>query len=281
MSEYVEVAILGAGGIGFFLASELVNRHVSCALIDESSAARYSSTRNQGWLQSGVYYIGQNMDLTAQACSLGHQRITTRFPRAVHYDIPCYALFENTSDLKDVTVRSKELLGRSLTVPSNAEVAALQKDNPFVGATGFSYIARTPDQVIDTEQLLQFTQLPRYVAYCKLVSADGTVREFKLHTPPPAPPPASQSSTSLPQVRTRSRERYGTPREQVEQEIRRRQARFTGAQTTQAQPTSRTVDLTRAPTRPTGECKNPPPAADAPKQPPHPGPRSAGDHQSK
>ncbi|MFD8988984.1 type IV secretory system conjugative DNA transfer family protein [Streptomyces goshikiensis] len=117
-----------------------------------------------------------------------------------------------------------------------------------------------------------FTQLPRYVAYCKLVDSDGSVREFKLHTPPPAAPPASEWSSGLSQVRARSRERFGTPREQVDQEIRRRQALFSGGQTTRVaakqQPAAPAVDLAQATAREKWQREHPIQVEEVAKQPP-------------
>ncbi|MER6316227.1 translation initiation factor IF-2 N-terminal domain-containing protein [Streptomyces sp. NPDC001581] len=88
---------------------------------------------------------------------------------------------------------------------------------------------------------------------------------------------ASAKRESTDAVRARSRERFGRPREQVEQEIRRRQTLFAGGRTNQAdvakqQPDAPAVDLAQATARAKWKREHPTQVEDAPKQSPQPRP---------
>ena len=52
-----DVVVIGSGCAGAWLVHELSYRGFSCALVDTVPFAAYTSTRNQGWLQSGAFYL--------------------------------------------------------------------------------------------------------------------------------------------------------------------------------------------------------------------------------
>ncbi|MFD6939732.1 NAD(P)/FAD-dependent oxidoreductase [Streptomyces goshikiensis] len=154
MPQSSDVVILGAGGSGIYLASDLARRNIPCTLIDQSPAARYASTRNQGWLQSGAFYIGQKKPVTAAACREGYKRVIDTYPCTVHNKIPAYALFRTNAQLTSFWQGCEEA-GITLTDLSTPQVEALQKGSPFLRHTEFEAIIRTIDHPVNTHRLLQ------------------------------------------------------------------------------------------------------------------------------
>ncbi|WP_079054016.1 FAD-dependent oxidoreductase [Streptomyces graminilatus] len=151
----VDVAILGTGCTGLFLARELRLRGIRFAILGEKRHRGYASTRNQGWLQSGSFYAISNRPFTAQACREGYQEILKLCPSAVSKDVPSYALFKS----QEALIKAEEdcaLRGIAIEDVTDAVAANAEANNPLLKNTVFEYLARTEDYPVDTSTVLSW-----------------------------------------------------------------------------------------------------------------------------
>src|SRR5580698_390676 len=88
----VEIAVLGGGCAGLWLAHDFAKRGFTCALVEHGSLGGYASQGNQSWLHSGALYavleseqasdssLAQGLRSTARECFKGYSRLR-RFAR--------------------------------------------------------------------------------------------------------------------------------------------------------------------------------------------------------
>ncbi|MDH6502414.1 FAD-dependent oxidoreductase [Streptomyces sp. SAI-149] len=153
MNNY-DVVIIGGGCAGIFLASELVDRGRSCALLDKEPVASYASTRNQGWLQSGAFYAASGDVNAARGCKTGYEYITASYPEAIHQSVPSYYLFKAKDELETALVSCGEL-GIPLRELGTGDLQSLVSENSLLEGAPFSYVAETSDKPFDTNLLLR------------------------------------------------------------------------------------------------------------------------------
>lgn len=84
-----DVAIVGGGVTGLFLARRLLRRGFSVTLVErEPTLANSPSTRNEGWLHAGTYHAWAIDDQdaairVAKRCAYGHEQIVRDFSDAI------------------------------------------------------------------------------------------------------------------------------------------------------------------------------------------------------
>lgn len=150
-----DVVIIGSGCTGLFLAQEIAHRGLRCLVLHERPAAGFSSTRNQGWLQSGALYACIGDRKAAGECRDGHQYVSETYPEVVQSDVPSYFLF-NTKDELDSAVARCAQDSVELRKLSASERSGMCKKNPIFSRMSHpDYIAATRDRPADTHLLLQ------------------------------------------------------------------------------------------------------------------------------
>lgn len=95
MKITLKVLIIGGGCAGWLVALKLVQRGISCMIVDTNPGCAYASTRNQGWLHSGAYYAIHDDIVVAQACGSGYHYIEHFYPDTIHEQTRCYFLFKS------------------------------------------------------------------------------------------------------------------------------------------------------------------------------------------
>src|SRR5262245_18370680 len=97
--EKVDFTIIGGGCAGLFTAREIVKRDYSCAVFDRSPYSQFSSTRNQGWLQSGALYAIVKQFDVAEECAAACRIIKELYPEAIRDEVHAYFLFDEETDI--------------------------------------------------------------------------------------------------------------------------------------------------------------------------------------
>ncbi|MFD9604227.1 NAD(P)/FAD-dependent oxidoreductase [Streptomyces sp. NPDC059970] len=168
-----DVVIVGSGCTGIFLAQEIAHHGLRCLVLHERPAAKFSSTRNQGWLQSGALYACIGDRKAAAECRAGHQYVSEAYPEVVHSDIPSYFLFNTKDELDSALARcAKDSLDvRKL---SASERRGMCEKNPILSRMPHpDYVAATRDRPADTHLLLQkvaASAMRKGVRYCEVDS---------------------------------------------------------------------------------------------------------------
>ena len=151
----VQVAILGGGCGGLWLLHELA-RDYSCLLVDSQVLARFASTRNQGWLQSGAFYAMIGEDEAASECGRGSDEwqnfCDQHCPDAVETDSGCLVLFATKEEAEETAQKLERVL--QLT-PRLVNRATFLKLEPVLHpAQQLRYGLLTGDHHIDTYRAL-------------------------------------------------------------------------------------------------------------------------------
>lgn len=146
----VDVAIVGGGCAGLFTALELSKSGFACAVIDRSPLASYSSTRNQGWLQSGALYAALGQNEVAKDCAKGFETLSATYPEAIDKKTRCYFLF-----------RTKDELGNAIAACDGLEIFAIERklswltsQEPILVGTPFVGALEVEDRPFNTNAVL-------------------------------------------------------------------------------------------------------------------------------
>lgn len=166
-----DVAIIGGGATALWLARELALQHgYRTLVIAENPLAEYASTRNQGWLHSGAYYLTDLHYSPAEAlqCHEGEGIIrafiqSKNAPQLVMQREGCYFLFPH--DLTDGK-RSVERAAAFEAACAASGVPAKQVSaQDVVGqepllhrSTVAGAIVRTEDGVVNTTGVLELVR---------------------------------------------------------------------------------------------------------------------------
>ncbi len=149
------IVIIGAGSAGLFLADRLAQRGAPPLVIDKQPLAAYSTTRNQGWLQSGAFYAAKaSPQLDAvEHCKSGFAEVQRDCPEAILQDIPCYMLFEETWQVESAAEQCRAL-GVNARPLSDQEFENLQATEGLMLGTRFKGAMSTDDRPINTTVLM-------------------------------------------------------------------------------------------------------------------------------
>ncbi len=149
-----DVAIIGGGITGWILARTLSTNGVTCRVYDTNPCSSFSSTRNQGWLHSGAFFVAVNDDPgVVEACRDGANWLTAFAPQAVKHTVPCYYLFETDAERNRVVVECGNLGVQANAVDSQT-IATLEPMLRNVSPKT-QYAAEMYDRPMDTTALLQ------------------------------------------------------------------------------------------------------------------------------
>lgn len=148
------VAIIGGGITGWLVAYFLAREGVAPTVYDSDPCASYSSTRNQGWLHSGAFYVALEDDrAVAEACRDGSDWFERFIGGVIGNSVPSYYIFEDDKELNRV-VNTCNSLG---IFAQPADFSALLRaepilDSPLQPATCAAVVN---DRPIDTGIVLQ------------------------------------------------------------------------------------------------------------------------------
>lgn len=149
------IAIVGGGVTGWLLGAALVRRGIECDIYDTDPSAGFSSTRNQGWLHSGAFYVAiQDDPKVAIACRAGSRWFRQFAPEAVRTAVPAYYLFEDPNERQRVMHDCQQLgiFAQSLT---DVEFNALANHEPMLqGQMAPLYALEVHDYPLDTATVL-------------------------------------------------------------------------------------------------------------------------------
>ena len=142
MTRTVDVAIVGSGCTGLFLALALTKHEGrTCAVIDEAPFGGYASTKNQGWIHSGSLYAAKGQVNVGLECAEAYHELMLEYPGAIHrhrrafYGFHEEAFEDAVNLMRDLPIRfepmspsdTPEGLIRASTLPCLVEV----DDRPF------------------------------------------------------------------------------------------------------------------------------------------------------
>lgn len=149
----IDVAIIGGGCAGLFTALKLRHEGLSCLVYDSKPFSGFSSTRNQGWLQSGAFYCGQGDTDVAQDCARGFAHLVDfcnqHCPEAVRDETECYLLFRTAADREQtIEARPGSIAIDKIDIRDVIAKEPILKDTPFEAA------ARISDRPFDTNAVL-------------------------------------------------------------------------------------------------------------------------------
>ncbi|MDQ5826395.1 MAG: FAD-binding oxidoreductase [Chloroflexota bacterium] len=165
--QQVDVVVLGGGSAGLWTSYEIAGLPLSCAVVDEKPFSAYASTLNQGWLQSGAFYIAHSKDVqAAMDCWNGYQTLqefSRNFARdAIHSDVPSYLLFrEEAVDEDGDLIKGKEQLEdtlrlcRDLGIPAqDYDIERVKASEPLLDGARYGYAAHVADCPVSTTHVL-------------------------------------------------------------------------------------------------------------------------------
>lgn len=155
VADVSTIAIVGAGSAGLFLADRLARLGVSPLVVDKFPLAAYSTTRNQGWLQSGAFYAAKAKPQAdaVEHCRAGYEEVLKDCPEAVLDEVACYMLFENSAQMEQAARQCHDF-GLTAEPLSDAEFIELQRREPLVAGTRFVSAMRTQDRPVNTTVLM-------------------------------------------------------------------------------------------------------------------------------
>jgi glycerol-3-phosphate dehydrogenase len=148
-----DVVILGGGCAGLWLANEVTNAGYSCIVVDERQLGAFSSTRNQGWLQSGALYAAMGQPDVAEECKTGFSKILEVArevaPESIRRTSASFFLYANPTRFGQESERLREGGFSPKIVPLGN-----LPDEPLLRDTIVRYAIETDDRPVDTRQLL-------------------------------------------------------------------------------------------------------------------------------
>ena len=153
----VDVAIIGAGIIGLWLARLLSHLGLSVLLVDrENEVGSGSTTRNEGWLHRGTYFAASITDgpmamRVAEQVAYGYHAIRSLYPDVLD-QLPCSYAFTRSADLASrATCRWSDAGVPFEEVPRQTLVDLEPRLTPPSDAVVF----RVDDASIDTSRLCE------------------------------------------------------------------------------------------------------------------------------
>lgn len=145
-----DVAILGAGSAGLWLANQLAQKKISSVLFDESPFGSYASTHNQGWLQTAALYVATGKPDFVSESTAGYNATVNLIGEESRAVPPLggFFLFDRLAD------RSSFIRACTGAVEVQPVTSLhLSGSVPFL-SHGASFGAQVPDHYIDTHTLL-------------------------------------------------------------------------------------------------------------------------------
>lgn len=150
LASYVDVIVVGGGCAGLWLSHELNARHVSCIVIDEQPFSQYSSTRNQGWLQSGALYAVLGQYDVARDCQRGYDALKEFAPDSLHPPVNSFLLFRTSEEQHDASAACQQLGLPSRTV----SVETVSAQESILRGSPLQHALEVTDCPVDTNLLL-------------------------------------------------------------------------------------------------------------------------------
>lgn len=178
MTKSVDVAIIGSGCAGLFLALSLSrDEERTCAVIDEVPYGRYSSTKNQGWIHSGALYAAKGQESVALECVEAYGRVMTEYGYAIHDRRAFYGFHD---DEFETVIRRLDRL------PIRYELVDRSTAPDFLVATSkLPNLIEIGDRPFDTSKLLKMVldklQATRRAAIMTVTPASLTFQRIDDH----------------------------------------------------------------------------------------------------
>jgi glycine/D-amino acid oxidase-like deaminating enzyme len=146
------VAIIGGGITGWLIGAFLARPNIECTVFDTVPCAAFSSTRNQGWLHSGVFYLARQDPVVAQACQMGSRWFTWFAPMSIQNSHPGYFLFNDQGKHSQFLADCAQygLFAQDVHLPT----LALNEPILQTPVLPFQYAAEVHDYPINTQQVL-------------------------------------------------------------------------------------------------------------------------------
>ena len=144
------IAIIGNGCSALWLARHAAGNGFECTVFGEEPIAAFSSTRNQGWLQSGAFYAGRADYQTALDCWTGFSDVAAYAPYAVRRETPCYFFFKDRGEAMQWRRRCASV---GFT-PLEMHVRQAIPIEPKLDDCQFPFLYQTLDCPIDTHALM-------------------------------------------------------------------------------------------------------------------------------
>src|SRR5947209_1564453 len=152
MIQQTDVIIIGSGCAAWWVSLYLALRGIASVILDTSPPGAFSSTANQGWLQSGGWHMMVGNDLpTAQACWNGYLWIRSHYPEVIRPGIACYFLLPEEEDLEQGLARC-----RQARIPVDpVSIDEVKAREPILKESPLGHALQMPDVAVDTRRLLQ------------------------------------------------------------------------------------------------------------------------------
>lgn len=137
--------------MGWSAAAELIKRGILPKIIDTVPPAAYASTGNQGWMQSGAFYLARQVPdpATAKMCRAGYHHMMGRNSPIIDHEVPCYFLFHHQEQCKSLI---EQCLGHD--IPAR-EIPIEEISEPLLQHSDLRYAAVMPDHPFNNSRLLQ------------------------------------------------------------------------------------------------------------------------------
>lgn len=123
-------------------------------IIDTAPFASRASTRNQGWLHTGAFYLSVDKpdQQLAQDCLAGYNTISSQFPSAVRSDVPCYFLFESAEERDESfhLCQESHICARRICL----DASDLELREPIITGTPLRFALEVRDHPVDTVRIL-------------------------------------------------------------------------------------------------------------------------------
>ena len=123
-------------------------------VIDTAPFASRASTRNQGWLHTGAFYLSVDKpdQQLAQDCLAGYNVISSQFPSAVRSEVPCYFLFESAEERDESfhLCQDSHISARRICL----DASDLELREPIIAGTPLRFALEVRDHPVDTVRIL-------------------------------------------------------------------------------------------------------------------------------
>lgn len=123
-------------------------------VIDTAPFASHASTRNQGWLHTGAFYLSVDKpdQQLAQDCLAGFNAISSQYPSAVRSDVPCYFLFEHADERDEAfhLCQDNHIAAQRICL----DASALELREPILARTPLRFALEVRDHPVDTVRIL-------------------------------------------------------------------------------------------------------------------------------